>query len=193
MKIAQCWKTTLVVGLLSAMFFVSAGKAQDNPLPYAYTAVAIGTGGAVGGKTVGFDVRITKWTTDEEIQKYAQLLKEKGQDALRRELEKQDVGRVNPTGSVGNQIAVARRHVQGEKTIVTILTARIMSFGELYKGGRSTDYPFSLITVELNEKGEGTGKVIAMLKVRFDKKKDHYELESFGHDYIKVANARPLK
>ena len=67
------------------------------------------------------------------------LLKEKGPDAIRRAMEKLDVGRINPTGSVGNQIAVARKRQDGSDTIVTVVTARTMPFAELYRGGRTTD------------------------------------------------------
>jgi hypothetical protein len=45
--------------------------------------VADGTGGTVGRKTIQFEFRLTSWTTDEEVQKFAQLMKEKGADALR--------------------------------------------------------------------------------------------------------------
>jgi hypothetical protein len=34
-------------------------SAQDNTPPQAYSAVALGTGGSVGGKTISFDFRIT--------------------------------------------------------------------------------------------------------------------------------------
>jgi hypothetical protein len=169
------------------------GVAQDKTSPEAYSGVAIGTGGSVGGKTIQFDFRITGYTTDEEVQKFAQLVKEKGTDALRRALEKEDKGRINAVGSTGNQIAVARKRQQGPDTIITIVTARIMPFGELYNNGRSTDYPFGFLQVKLNDKGEGTGQIMAAAKIRFDKKKGKYEIESYGNQYIKATNVRPWK
>jgi hypothetical protein len=159
----------------------------------AYSAVAIGTGGTVGGKSIPFDMRINRYATDEEIDKLAELLKEKGPDALRRALEKLDVGRINPVGSVGNQIAVARKRQIGSDTVITLVTARNMPFIELYRGGRTTDYPFGFVRLTLNEKGEGTGQIIVAAKIRFDKKKGHYEIESFGHQYIKAINVRPTR
>jgi hypothetical protein len=167
--------------------------AQDNPSPEAYSGVAMGTGGSVGGKTIQFDFRINQYTTDEEVQKFAQLVKEKGTDALRRALEKEDKGRINAVGSTGNQIAVARKRQQGPDTIITIVTARTMPFVELYNNGRTTDYPFGFLQVTLNAKGEGTGQIMAAAKIRFDKKKEKYEIESFGNQYIKATNVRPWK
>jgi hypothetical protein len=169
---------------------VRSARTRDNE---AYSGTAIGTGGTAGGRSIGFDVRITRYASDEDVDQLAQLVKEKGTDALRRALEKLDVGRINPVGSVGNQIAVARKSKVGSDTVITLVTARTMPFGELYRGGRSTDYPFGFLRLTLNEKGEGTGQVIVAAKIKFDKKKGHYEIESFGNQYVKAVNVRPSR
>lgn len=175
------------------VFLVSAPgvPAQDKISPEAYSGVAIGTGGSVGGKTIQFDFRITQFTTDEEVQSFAQLVKDKGTDALRRALEKEDKGRINVVGSTGNQIAVAHKRQQGPDTIITIVTARTMPFIELYRGGRSTDYPFGFLQVKLDDKGQGNGQIMAAARIRFDRKKGNYEIESYGNQYIKATNVRP--
>jgi hypothetical protein len=167
--------------------------AQDKTPPEAYSGVAVGTGGSVGGKSIQFDFRITQYTTDEDVQKFAQLVKDNGTNALRRVLEKEDKGRINAVGSTGNQIAVARKRQEGPDTIITIVTARTMPFIELYNSGRTTDYPFGFLQVTLNAKGEGTGQIMAAAKIRFDKKKGKYEIESYGNQYIKATNVRPWK
>ena len=167
--------------------------AQDKTPPEAYSGVAIGTGGRVGGKSIQFDFRITQYTTDEGVQKFAQLVKDNGTNALHRALEKEDKGRISAVGSTGNQIAVARKRQQGPDTIITIVTARTMPFMELYNNGRTTDYPFGFLQVTLNAKGEGTGQIMAAAKICFDKKKGKYEIESYGNQYIKAANDRPWK
>ena len=182
-----------VVGLLLLTLSYNATAQDAAPLPEAYSAVAVGTGGSVGGKTMNFDVRITSYTTDEEVQKFAALVKSQGTDALRRALEKEDKGRVLPVGSTGNQIAIARKRMNGSTTVITVVTARLMSFGELYNNGRSTDYPFGFVQLTLNAKGEGTGKIMAAAKIKFDKKKGQYVIESFGNQYIKAVNVRQSK
>jgi hypothetical protein len=169
----------------------SLAYAQDKARPEAYSGVAMGTGGSVGGKTISFDFRIAQYTTDDEVQSFAQLVKDKGADALRRALEKEDKGRINAVGSTGNQIAVARKREQGSETIITIVTARTMPFVELYNNGRSRDYPFGYLQVKLDPTGKGTGQIMAAAKIRFDKKKGQYEIESFGNQYIKATNVRP--
>jgi len=180
-----------VLSLILSLAFVSS--AQDKASAEAYSGTAIGTGGSVGGKTIQFDFRITQYTTDEEVQNFAQLVKDKGTDGLRRVLEKEDKGRINAVGSTGNQIAVARKRQQGSDTIITIVTARTMPFLELYNGGRTTDYPFGYLQVKLDANGQGTGQIMAAARIRFDKKKGQYEIESFGNQYLKATNIRPSK
>jgi hypothetical protein len=183
--------TTLTLFLVGS--FSLLVNAQDKPVAEAYSGVAIGTGGNVGGKTAQFDFRITSWTTDAEVQEFAQLLKDKGESALRSTLEKEDKGRINVVGSTGTQIAVARKRQVGEDTIITIVTARKMSFTELYNSGRSVDYPFGYLQVKLNPNGEGGGQIMGAARIRFDKTKNQYEIESFGNQYVKATNVRPWK
>jgi hypothetical protein len=150
-------------------------------------------GGSVGGKTIQFDFRITQYTTDEEVQNSAQLVEDKGTDALWRALEKEDKGRINVVGSTGNQIAVARKRQQGPETVITIVTARTMPFLELYNNGWTTDYPFGYLQVRLSANGVGTGQIMAAARIRFDKKKGEYQIESFGNRYIKATSICPRK
>ena len=179
----------LVVGI--ALVFSPIFGQEGNNKQEGYSAVAVGTGGPSGGKSIPFDFRVSRFTSDEEVDQLADLLKQKGPDALRRSMEKLDVGRISPVGSVGNQIAVARKKQVGSDTVITIVTARVMPFLELYRGGRTTDYPFGFLQVKLNDKGQGNGQIMAAAKIRFDKKKGHYEIESYGNQYIKAVNVRP--
>jgi hypothetical protein len=181
----------LMIGVIS---FVSTALCQEEKGQVdAYTFVAISTGGPSGGRTASFDFRITRYTTDQEVEELANILKTQGQDGLRRAMEKLDVGRINLVGKTGTQISVARKRQTPDGTILTIVTPRNMSFAELYNNGRSVDYPFGYVRFTLNEKGEGTGQIMAATKITFNKKKDTVELESFGNQYLKATNVRPNK
>jgi len=43
----------------------------------------------------------------------------------------------------------------------------------------------------LDATGKGTGQIMAAAKIRFDKKKGRYQIESFGNQYIRATNVRP--
>jgi len=176
----------LAAGLL--MFQLTFG--QEKMKPEQYSAVWAVTGGGAGGSTVSIDIHINKYNTEEDIKKFAELLKEAGPDKLRGALEKEEVGQLSPTGRIGVSIALARKLVKGNKTIIRVLTARNLSFVELRYSGRSVDYPYTLLQLVLDEKGKGTGTAIGAAKIRFNKKKNIYEIESYQHGtaYNKLLN-----
>jgi len=184
-----------VAALAAALLLLPMAFGQGKPKPEQYSAVWAVVGGSAGGRTVSIDIRINKYNTDEDIQKYAELLKEGGPDKLRQALEKEDVGQVSPTGRVGTPIAVARKFVEGNKTIIRVVMARYLSFVELRYAGRSTDYPYTILQLDLDENGKGTGTAIGAAKIRFNKKKDTYEIESLQHgtDYNKLLNVQLWK
>jgi hypothetical protein len=43
-----------------------------------------------------------------------------------------------------------------------------MSFGELYHGGRSTDYQFGIAVLDLDKNGKGTGRLAPGRKIKFN-------------------------
>jgi hypothetical protein len=53
----------------------------------------------MAGKSFGVNIYITAWTTDQQVQDFIGVLKEKGPDGLVKAMEKTpDVGRLSPTG-----------------------------------------------------------------------------------------------
>jgi hypothetical protein len=43
----------------------------------------------------------------------------------------------------------------------------------------------------MNAKGEASGQIMAAARIRFDKNKGGYEIESYGNQYINATNVRP--
>ncbi len=194
-------KVWLFAGILmfSACVFSNAAAqpASVNPgveFPAQFAATAIGQAGAVAGKSFGVTIYLTGLTSEQEVQEFAATLKSKGQSGLVSALENaKDVGRVSPTGSVGSGFRIVRVHAgkDGGTTIVMV-TNRPISFGELYKGTRSTDYPFGIVTLNLDKDGKGTGSLAPMCKVRFNKKGE-LEIEHYGQKPFRLANVRREK
>ena len=155
-----------------------------------YTAVAVGTGGGLGGKTTNLTFSIDQYTTDDQVREYLGILKEKGNDGLRRVLEKVKVGRVAPPATTGTDLAIARKlTTEDGRLVIRVVTARPMPFLELYRGGRSTDYPFSIFELHLNADGPGEGGVIGAAQLAFDES-GVLQIESYGNQYVKLANIK---
>jgi hypothetical protein len=185
-------RATLVTALVLQTGLLAFGQEGLKPEHYAATWAVVG--GTGGGSTVPIDIRIKRFNTEAEISQYAALLKDKGADGLRGQLEKEDVGQFSPVGKVGTVLAVARKVPQGDRTIVRVLTLRPISFEELRNGARSVDYPYTMLELTLDNNGNGTGTAIGAASIKFNKKKNIYEIESFGHGaaYNKLLNVRRL-
>jgi hypothetical protein len=179
--------------LLGSRFFQTfaqkEGDKQLSDLPRQFSATAFGQAGAMAGKSFGVTIYITKWTSDQEVADYVGVLKEKGPDGLVKAMEKtDDVGRLSPTGFVGSGFRFARyRSTAGGGLHIVMVTDRPMSFGELYRGTRSTDYQFGIAVLDVDENGKGTGTLAPVCKIKFNKK-NQLEIEHYGQKPLRLAN-----
>jgi hypothetical protein len=146
-KILRMMAMVPVLSMCVAMAY--AQKEDDkslSTLPRQFAATAFGQAGTVAGRSFGLNLYITGWTTNQQVQDYISILKEKGPNGLVSALEKtSDVGRVSPAGFVGTGFRFARyRPMANGGLHIVMVTNRPMSFGELYNNGRSTDYQFGI-------------------------------------------------
>lgn len=185
---------TVVLCVLSgcAITNVYAQKGDSKPLtelPRQFSATAFGDAGVMAGKSFDLDLYITAWTTDQQVKDYVGVLKEKGSNGLVSAMEKaDDVGRLSPTGFVGSTFRFARYNTtpNGGLHIVTV-TNRPMSFGELYRSGRSTDYQFGIVVLDVDKDGKGTGKLATICKIKFNKQ-NQLEIENYGQKPFRIEN-----
>ena len=169
-----------------AVFALSATAEEEQ-----YAATIMVLGGVGSGSTGSVDIWIDKFGTNEEAVELATLLAEKGQDALRLAMEKLDSGRMSIDNKGVIPIAVARSLTGGDKRIIRIFIARNILFLEHFEMTRTRDYPFSIIEMQVNEKGEGEGVAIAAAKLRFDAEAQQFVVESFGQGTnLKLVNVR---
>ena len=179
-----------IVLLLPALTLAdSDDKKKDKKKAESYSATAMGVAGSVGGRSLGLRIQIKEYSTDEEIRELAEILIEGGTDALRRKMEKIDKGSIGPDFRVGTDIAAVRARPMENGTRIIIVTARPMPFFELRNSGRSTDYPFGWVDIQLDEKGRGQGAVIVAAKLKFNKE-GVLEVESYGIQPIQLMNVR---
>ena len=181
-----------IVMTVAAVCLVSLALSQNARAQNESYSAILATSNA-GAKQIRFTFTITKWATEDEIKQLGQVFKEHGQDALVAELKKLDAGRINQVGETGNQIAVAEKSTSGDNTIITLITARVMSVAEQSRKATATNYPFGFLQVTLNDKGEGTGKMVTAAKIKYDESKGHAVLDPYGSGATPVTNVQPLK
>jgi len=185
---------SLVLSLATVASVLVLGAASAPPqnapqLPAQYAATAFGQSGPAAGRSFGMNIYIDSVTSDGEIEELVGILRAKGQDGLISAMEKmKDSGRVAPTASVGTGMRIVRirPNKDGGQHIV-LATDRPITFGELYRGTRSTDYPVGIVVLDVDKDGKGTGKFAPACKVKFNKKNE-LEIENFGQKPFRLAN-----
>jgi hypothetical protein len=192
MHIKNLRTITITLALSMCLTIAYAQNGDDkrlSVLPRQFAATAFGQAGTVAGRSFGLNLYITGWTTNQQVRDYISVLKEKGPDGLVRAMEKtSDVGRISPAGFVGTGFRFARyRPTANGGLHIVMVTNRPMSFGELYNNGRSTDYQFGIVVLNVDKDGKGTGQLAPVCKIRFNKKND-LEIENFGQKPFRLAN-----
>jgi hypothetical protein len=147
------------------------------------TVVIYGSGFNTRTTTAQFTLYLNGTTSNDQAQRLIGALQSGGQDELRRSLEHNDLGRFSIAGRVGLPVeAVIVDSVDG-KTRIRAVMERWQGFGEVWRGGRSLDYPFSYIEMYVDPrtgKGDGTFIAAAQIRWRNDKGQNQVEIEDFG-------------
>ena len=171
----------IVAGFLFAGPAQAQDKKEEKPKPYRFTAFAINMGS--GPKTGVIDIVIERLTSDEERAGLIAAFVEGGQDALLKALQKVKprVGYIRTPNSLGYDLQYAYRFVNSDGTSrVVIGTDRPINFWEASRQPRTIDYPFTIIEMRLDTKGEGEGRMAAGTKISKSKDGKTIELENYG-------------
>jgi hypothetical protein len=186
-----CLSAALMLALFQPPCIAQSGessKTQFN-LPAQYAATAVGQAGAAAGKTFGLTIYVEGVTPDGDVDELIATLKHKGQDGLVSALENtKDKGRVSPTGSVGSGMRFVRiRPTKDGGQHIALATNRPISFPELYRDSRSTDYKIGIVVLNVDKDGKGTGTFSPLCKVKFNKKNE-LEIEHYGQKPFRLVN-----
>lgn len=171
----------LVLGLIQA----GAAFAAER-----ITGTVVDPGGTTGrSTTVPFSIYIYDYSTDQEVERLAGVLAQKGSEALREELWDLEKGWIRIGNSLGYPVAVARSHPteDGGRRIV-LFADRPIQFFEVWNSLRSQDYPFSYIEINLAKDGTGTGQMFGAAKVRMAA--GVVSIESYGAIPAKLLGVR---
>ena len=177
-------------------------KKDDKPKSEKFSALAYmphGAGPAMvgAGARVNVDLWVNSYTSDADAKTLATALLEGGSDSLLKALEKADtIGKIRLSGRAGfYDFKLIRSHTMEGGRRIYAVGDRPVGFLEAYAGGRSRDYPFGILQLDLkkNSKGreEGTGALLYAAKIKV-LENNRIELESYGIDAIRLLGVRKL-
>ncbi|MCD9188605.1 MAG: hypothetical protein LUM44_19460 [Pyrinomonadaceae bacterium] len=162
------------------------------------TVISFGSGFDTRTRSALFSLNINGATSDQDTQRYLDLLREGGQDSVLKAIDKQDLGRFSIGANVGIPINFVRESTVDGKRRIFVVFERWTQFAELRGGYRSLDYPFGVIELFIDPKtGKGEGTYIAAARVNWDKdgKNGQYqvEIENFATYPARLMGVKVVK
>ncbi len=137
-------------------------------------------------------IRINHWSTDADRTRLLTMLRESGPQALLRELQKLPaVGTIRTPNSIGYDLHYARQTAVGDGRRIVIATDRPIGYLEATNQGRTLDYPFTLIQMQLDSQGKGTGTMSYATKIVVND--DMIELEDLASAPFRLTNIEAKK
>jgi hypothetical protein len=181
-------KACIVAALLAvsalAIPTVQAAGEDGRALPQKFSgvAVSIGTpGNPVGAAPV--DISISRWSTPDERQRFLKALSGEGQSGALDELQDlKPVGaiRVNRQGlSYDLRYSNVVAGEDGGQRIF-LMTDRPISAWEAWAQPRYTDYPFTLITMNIDRNGRGSGTIVLAARITASENGRFVQVENYA-------------
>jgi len=153
------------------------------------TAGAWPTRGSTGANP-SIQISISRWTTDDERQLFSEAFRSGGSEALRTALTKaEETGFVLIEGRSTYRLRYARAsEVDGSRQIV-LATDRPISFGaERDPGSRTRDYEVTIIVLNVDEAGSGSGGFSVGTGVTFDSEVIQLDRKHYSTEPVTINN-----
>jgi hypothetical protein len=191
-------KLALAALAISAALGAPSSRVSAQNVREDFTAFAINMNS--GPRTATVDIRIERWSTDEERQALLSILQEekdrfRANEALLRALQKMPkAGFIRTPNTLAWDLRYARQNSMedGGRQIV-VATDRPIGFWEARNQPRSMDYPFTILELRLNKENRGEGKMLAGTQIYIDPKTKNLVLENYGQQPVRLNEIRPLK
>jgi hypothetical protein len=182
---------TAVLGL-SAVLTGPALTAQSNFQPEEFSATAIVNNnlGAGAGRVI---MRVTRWSSEAERGRLTRALLTKGADKLLDDLrDMKSVGSIRTPDSLGYDLRYAHQEPgeDGGRRLV-LATDRPIGFWEAVNRPRVSDYPFTVIQMEIGRDGEGKGTLSYATKIMA--RGNTIELENFASSPVMLTKVEARK
>jgi hypothetical protein len=143
--------------------------------------------------TVPVTITIERWSTDAEREKLYEALG-KAEALLDTLSGLPSVGRLSSSESVGYELHYASQApAPGGGQRVALATDRAVGFFEAAAGGRSLEYPFTVIELRLGPNGEGEGRMSFATQISFNRELKLLTLENYENEPVLLQGVRRLE
>lgn len=198
-RTAYCGKSkgiwiALMVGI-GVSFMATRLPAEEVEMPLNLDAVAVNMSNMGPRGQVRLQIRVDRWSTDEERAKLMEAMKEQAGRRGERDLAetlfgKDSVGTIREVGSLAYDLRYSRFFPSEAGWTIVMATDRRIGFAESWRSARTLDYNVTLIVLNLDEEGNGDGQL--MLGAQFAWNEEHQQLviENFASEPIRLTRVR---
>jgi len=205
------WSATSALALALIMAAASPAAAEpQEKLKETYNAWAVAMGTSHPpvipmGMRATLQIKVTRWSTDEERVDLLTQLIENGQEAMVKTLRKQEeTGWIRntsrpafartPARSPSERLRYAREFKgEGGKRRLVLALDRPISFVENVRQPRFRDYDITLIVMDLDAEGNGAGQLAMGVRLAVDQEKKALVIENFGTEPVRLTKISQSK
>ena len=183
------------VGMTASVAVRTTGVSVDNGRED-FTAFAINLN--PGPTTARIDIRIERWSTDQEREQLLDILREErsrsraNRQLLRALRRMPRAGFIRAPGTLAWDLRYAQQQPleEGGRQIV-VATDRPIDFWEARNRPRTSDYPFTLLELHLDQNNRGEGKMLAHTRIFIDPRTSNLVLENYSLLPVRLNRIRP--
>ena len=167
----------------------SLALAQTNGEPERFTANAVSLSPQYGTGQQVVEINVNRWSPAPDRDTLIAALMKSPDELLKQLRKMRPVGTIRTPDSIGYDLHYAQQTPlpEGGRSIV-IATDRPIGFWEATNRPRSIDYPFTVIQMNLDRNGMGSGTM--SYATRITTKNNIIELEDFATSPIMLNNIR---
>src|SRR5262245_45012695 len=187
-----CLLLALFVLMPAALRLPPAGAQSKRAGKEVYRGNITYIGGPRGSVTDFFTLTINSYTSDTEVLRFTDLLKREGQDEFWKAVGKEKRGTIQIGSGLSRDLNAVWITQTEEGRRISAIAERWLGFGELRRGARSVDYPFTYIELYVEEDGDVEGSLFPAARVRFKGEKT-IEVENFGIYPARLVNIKRRK
>ncbi|MGB6365254.1 MAG: hypothetical protein WBG93_00370 [Thermoanaerobaculia bacterium] len=176
----------LVLGLVG-----TALQAEDDDLPLNFDAIAVNLANVGPRGSARLQIRVTRWSTEDERAKLMEALKQPEERSLPDALFQQDrVGTIRESQGIGENLRYARRIIGEEGQQIILATDRPLAMVETWRSSRTRRYNVTVIILTLDAEGRGEGQIMTGAELSWDEAKDQLIVEHFASEPIRLTSVR---
>ena len=182
---ALCLGLVLVLGAVPAF----SEEYEDGMEPMRFRAIALNFGNVGPTGNARLDIVINRWSTAEERAEVMEAVKGTGPRTLASTLNRMDrVGFVREVSRLSNNLRFSHSTPTETGERIILATDRPLSFAEVWRSTRTQRYNVTLIQLDLDYQGIGTGTILLGAQFDWDEEQNQMSIQHFSAQPIQLTS-----